>query len=115
MNIHTLLFFNIINEIVRFKIINTYAKRRSLFFIRFSISGIDSDFDSGALLIKTSLWRLVFGAFLTDFLASYKITFKLNNYYTIYINDYNFKQEKILLPIADFEFPEVISLSEPLI
>lgn len=50
--------------------IGTYAKRRSLFFIRFSMSGIDSDFDSGALLIKTSLWRLVLGAFFTDFLAS---------------------------------------------
>lgn len=40
---------------IKYKIFNTYANRRSLFLIRFSISGIDNDFDSGALLIKTSL------------------------------------------------------------
>lgn len=35
------------------------------------MSGIDNDFDSGALLINTSLWRLVaFCVFFTDFLAS---------------------------------------------
>lgn len=44
------------------------------------MSGMDSDFESGALLIKTSLWRLVFGAFFTDFLASYKLHLNYFNY-----------------------------------
>lgn len=44
--------------------IKTYAISRSRFFNLFSMSGIDKDFSSGALLLKSSMFNFLSGVIL---------------------------------------------------